>query len=156
MKCPSCTYDETKVVDSRLSGDGSSIRRRRECLKCQARFTTYEYVEQVPLMVIKREGRRQPFDRKKIIAGLVKACEKRPISVDKLEEVTSQIERSIQKKFDREVETKVIGELIMEKLSELDEVAYVRFASVYRQFKDVNQFMNELNIILDRDKKRND
>lgn len=152
MKCPACSYNETKVVDSRLSGDGTSIRRRRECLKCQHRFTTYEYVEQVPLMVVKRDGRRQPFDRTRIIAGLVKACEKRPVSVDKMEEVATQIERAIQKKFDREVESKAIGELIMEKLAQLDEVAYVRFASVYRQFRDVNQFMNELKIILDRDK----
>src|SRR3989338_1142189 len=112
MKCPSCNYSETKVIDSRLSSDGGSIRRRRECLKCQFRFTTYEYVEQVPLMVIKRDGRRQPFDRKRIIAGLVKACEKRPVSIDKMEEITIEIERTIQKKYDREVETKAIGELV--------------------------------------------
>jgi len=144
MKCPTCSHKETKVVDSRLSSDGCSIRRRRECLKCEKRFTTYEYVEQVPLMVIKRDGRRQPFDRKRIIAGLVKACEKRPVSIDRMEEVTLEIERTIQKKFDREVESRDIGEMLMEKLSQLDEVAYVRFASVYRQFRDVNQFMNEL------------
>lgn len=152
MKCPACGYHETKVVDSRLSGDGNSIRRRRECLKCQHRFTTYEYVEQVPLMVIKRDGRRQPFDRKRIIAGLVKACEKRPVSIDKMEDLATQVERVIQRKFDREVDSKVIGELMMEHLAKLDEVAYVRFASVYRQFRDVNQFMNELKIILDKDK----
>ncbi len=154
MKCPACSYIETKVIDSRLSGDGFSIRRRRECLKCEKRFTTYEYIEQVPLMVIKRDGRRQPFDRKRIISGLVKACEKRPVSVDKMEEVTIEVERAIQKKYDREVESKVIGELIMEKLAGLDEVAYVRFASVYRQFRDVNQFMNELKHILDKDKEK--
>ena len=155
MKCPTCSYKETKVIDSRLSGDGASIRRRRECLKCKKRFTTYEYVEQVPLMVVKKDGRRQPFDRTRIIAGLLKACEKRPVSVDKIEEITSEIERAVQKRYEREVDSKQIGELIMERLSLLDEVAYVRFASVYRQFRDVNQFMNELQHILDRDKNSN-
>lgn len=152
MKCPSCAYKETKVIDSRLSNDGNSIRRRRECLKCEKRYTTYEYIEQVPLMVIKKDGRRQPFDRTKIISGLVKACEKRPVSIDKIEEITSEIERAIQRQFDREVQANVIGELIMEKLAVVDEVAYVRFASVYRQFRDVNQFMSELKHILDREK----
>ena len=152
MKCPSCSYKETKVVDSRLSGDNTSIRRRRECLKCGRRFTTYEYVEQVPLMVVKRDSRRQPFDRKKIISGIVKACEKRPVSIDQIEQVTLDIERTLQKKFDREVPATEIGELIMAKLAALDEVAYVRFASVYRQFRDVNQFMQELKIILDKEK----
>ena len=113
MKCPSCQYNETKVVDSRLNGEGTSIRRRRECLKCEKRFTTYEYVEHVPLMVIKRDGRRQPFDRKKIISGIVKACEKRPVSIDKIEAITDDIGRVIQKKYDREVEAKDIGEMIM-------------------------------------------
>ena len=153
MKCPSCAYSETKVIDSRLNTDGTSIRRRRECLKCEKRFTTYEYVEQVPLLVVKRDGRRQPFDRKKIIAGLMKACEKRPVSVDKMEEITGEIERALQRKYDREVDSKEIGELIMEKLAALDEVAYVRFASVYRQFRDVNQFMSELQGMLKREKK---
>ena len=143
MKCPNFGYQETKVTDSRLSSEGNSVRRRRECLQCAKRFTTYEYIEQVSLMVIKRDGRRQPFDRKKIISGLVKACEKRPVSIDKMEELTMEIERIIQKKYDREVESKEIGELIMDKLSVLDEVAYVRFASVYRQFRDINQFMSE-------------
>jgi transcriptional repressor NrdR len=152
MKCPSCEYKETKVVDSRITTDGGSIRRRRECLKCGKRFTTYEYVEQVPLMIIKKDGRRQPFDRTKIIAGLVKACEKRPISIDKIEELTREVERNLQKKYDREVYSNAVGEIIMEKLAALDEVAYVRFASVYRQFKDVNQFMSELKGILDREK----
>ncbi|OGX37871.1 MAG: transcriptional regulator NrdR [Omnitrophica WOR_2 bacterium RIFCSPHIGHO2_02_FULL_52_10] len=150
MKCPSCQNNETKVVDSRLNGDGTSIRRRRECLKCEKRFTTYEYVEHVPLMVVKRDGRRQPFDREKIIAGIVKACEKRPVSIDKIEAVTDEIGRTIQKKYDREVGSKEIGELIMEKLAVMDEVAYVRFASVYRQFRDVNQFMSELKLMLDK------
>ena len=152
MKCPACHYKETKVIDSRLSGDGSSIRRRRECLKCEKRFTTYEYVEEVPLMVVKRDGRRQPVDRKKIISGLVKACEKRPVSIDKMEEITIEIERYLQKNYEREVDSKNIGEIIMEKLATLDEVAYVRFASVYRQFRDVNQFMQELKVILDKEK----
>ncbi|MCK5259648.1 MAG: transcriptional repressor NrdR [Candidatus Omnitrophica bacterium] len=152
MKCPSCQYNETKVVDSRLNGDGTSIRRRRECLKCEKRFTTYEYVEHVPLMVVKRDGRRQPFDREKIIAGIVKACEKRPVSIDKIEAITGEIERTIQKKYDREVEAKALGEIIMGKLGMIDEVAYVRFASVYRQFRDVNQFMNELKLMLDKEK----
>ncbi|HBO97777.1 MAG TPA: transcriptional regulator NrdR [Candidatus Omnitrophica bacterium] len=153
MKCPSCGYQETKVIDSRLNTDGTSVRRRRECLECEKRFTTYEYVEQVPLLVVKRDGRRQPFDRKKIIAGLMKACEKRPVSVDKMEEITGEIERAIQRKYDREVNSKEIGELIMEKLAALDEVAYVRFASVYRQFRDVNQFMSELQGMLKKEKK---
>ena len=152
MKCPTCHYKETKVIDSRLNSDGSSIRRRRECLKCEKRFTTYEYVEQVPLMVVKKDGRRQPFDRGKIISGLVKACEKRPVSIDKIEEITTEVERAIQRQFDREVQASVLGELIMEKLAAIDEVAYVRFASVYRQFRDVNQFMTELKHILDREK----
>jgi transcriptional repressor NrdR len=140
-------------VDSRLNSDGTSIRRRRECLKCEKRFTTYEYVEHVPLMVVKRDGRRQPFDREKIISGIVKACEKRPVSIDKIEGITAEIERVVQKKYDREVEAKALGEIIMEKLAMLDEVAYVRFASVYRQFRDVNQFMSELKLMLDKEKK---
>ncbi len=154
MRCPSCLFKDTKVVDSRLSSDGAAVRRRRECLKCEKRFTTYEYLEQVPLMVIKRDNRRQPFDRTKIIAGILKACEKRPISVDKIEEITLHLERFVQKKYDREVDSKEIGEMIMEKLMMLDEVAYVRFASVYRQFRDVNQFMSELKVILDKDKSK--
>ncbi len=152
MKCPSCNYKETKVVDSRLSGEGNSVRRRRECLKCQHRFTTYEYVEQVPLMVIKRDGRRQPFDRKRIIAGLLKACEKRPVSIDTIEDVTNGVERFVQKNYEREVDTRDVGEVVMERLAGIDEVAYVRFASVYRQFKDVSQFMNELKGMLDKEK----
>ena len=153
MKCPICSYHETKVIDSRLGAEGNSIRRRRECLKCKKRFTTYEYIEQVPLMVVKRDGRRQPFDRSKIIAGIVKACEKRPVSIGQIEALCEDIERIIQKKYDREVESKEIGGLIMEKLAGIDEVAYVRFASVYRQFRDVNQFMQELRIMLDKEKK---
>ncbi len=152
MKCPACAYKETKVVDSRLSGDGASVRRRRECLKCAKRFTTYEYIEEVPLMVVKRDSRRQPFDRKRIIAGILKACEKRPVSIDRIEEMATAIERNIQKKFEKEVSSKDIGEMVMEKLAATDEIAYVRFASVYRQFRDVNQFMNELKVILSKEK----
>lgn len=150
MKCPACLNAETKVVDSRLNTEGNSIRRRRECIVCGKRFTTYEYIEQVPLMVVKRDGRRQPFDRKRILAGLVKACEKRPVSMETLEDLTDAIEKAISKEQDREVSSKRIGELIMEKLADLDEVAYVRFASVYRQFRDVNQFMDELKTMLDK------
>jgi transcriptional repressor NrdR len=152
MRCPACDYKETKVIDSRLSGEGNAIRRRRECLKCKKRFTTYEYIENVPLMVVKKDGRRQAFDRTKIISGVLKACEKRPVSIDQIENLTTEIERVLQKKYDREVPASVVGELIMEKLAKLDEVAYVRFASVYRQFRDVNQFMNELKVILEKEK----
>ncbi len=151
MKCAFCGYKETKVIDSRLSGEGASIRRRRECLKCDKRFTTYEYVENTPLMVIKKDGRREPFDRKKIIAGILKACEKRAISMERIEGLVTSIEHTLQKKFEKEVSSRNIGELVMEKLANLDEVAYVRFASVYRQFKDVNQFMKELKDILDKE-----
>ena len=154
MNCPMCRYKETKVIDSRMNADGTSIRRRRECLKCQKRFTTYEYVEQLPLMVVKKDGRRQPFDRNRLISGIVKACEKRPVSIDQIEQIVDEIERTIQLKYDREVGSKDIGEMIMKKLSTLDEVAYVRFASVYRQFRDVNQFMNELQNILEKTKKK--
>ncbi len=150
MKCPSCGHKETKVIDSRLSGDGNAIRRRRECLECKKRYTTYEYVEQVPLMVVKKDSRRQPYDRKKVITGMVKACEKRPISIEKIEELADEIERVIQKQYDRELPSTIIGQLIMERLAVLDEVAYVRFASVYRQFRDVNQFMSELKSILNK------
>ena len=154
MKCPFCGYKEDKVVDSRATAEESAVRRRRECLKCAKRFTTYEYVEDVSLLVIKKDGRREPFDRKKILSGIMRACEKRPISMEKMEDVVTQIERAIQKKSDREVAANRIGELIMEKLKALDEVAYVRFASVYRQFKDVGQFMEELKDILGKEKKR--
>ncbi len=152
MKCPFCGYKEDKVVDSRATAEESAVRRRRECLKCGKRFTTYEYVEEVSLMVVKKDGRREPFDRKKILSGIIKACEKRSISMEKMEEMVSQLERAVQKKSDREVPSSRIGELVMEKLKALDEVAYVRFASVYRQFKDVGQFMVELKDILNKDK----
>jgi len=154
MKCPYCGYKEDKVVDSRATAEESAIRRRRECLKCGKRFTTYEYIEEVSLLVIKKDGRREPFDRKKILSGIIKACEKRPISMEKIEDIVIQIERAIQKKSDREVSSSRIGELVMERLKGLDDVAYVRFASVYRQFKDVGQFMVELKDILNKEKRQ--
>ena len=152
MHCPSCGYKDTGVVDSRINSDGTSIRRRRKCPKCEERFTTYEYIEQVPLMVAKRDGRRQPFDRARILNGIMKACEKRPVSIDQTEALVDDIEHTIRKKYDREINSKDIGEMIMSRLSVLDEVAYVRFASVYRQFRDVNQFMAELQAILGKNK----
>ena len=153
MKCPYCGYKEDKVVDSRATAEDSAIRRRRECLKCGKRFTTYEYIEKVSLMVIKKDGRREGFDHKKILSGVIRACEKRPVSMDKMEEIVTQVERAIQKKSDREISSSKIGELVMEKLKQLDDVAYVRFASVYRQFKDVGQFMVELKDILSKEKR---
>jgi len=151
MKCPYCGNVEDKVLDSRLAAEGNSIRRRRACLKCERRFTTYERIEEAPLMVIKKDSRREPFERKKVLAGLVKACEKRPISMEKLEELVDKIEFTLQKNYEKEVRTKDIGELVMKMLQELDEIAYVRFASVYRQFKDVSQFMKELKGLLDKE-----
>jgi len=148
MKCPYCGTNRDKVVDSRSSNNGKNIRRRRQCLKCSKRFTTYEHFEEMPLMVIKKDGRREPFDRNKILAGLTKACEKRPVSIEKVERVADAIEMQIQKDFEREVKASVIGELAMKHLHALDQVAYVRFASVYRQFKDINQFMKELKQLL--------
>ena len=144
MKCPYCGYKKDKVVDSRESRDGEAIRRRRECLKCAKRFTTYEQVEHSLPMVIKKDGRREAFDKNKILAGLTKACEKRPISVEKLYEVIDDIEKQLYSRMEKEVSSNIIGEMLMEKLAKLDEVAYVRFASVYRQFKDINAFTKEL------------
>ena len=149
MKCPYCGYQESKVVDSRHSEDGTSIRRRRECLSCQKRFTTYETVESLPIVVVKKDGSRQSFDRNKILNGMLRACEKRPVSLAALETAALDIEQILQNSLEREVSTGQIGELVMERLKPLDEVAYVRFASVYRQFKDINSFMAELNKILD-------
>ncbi|MFH1782947.1 MAG: transcriptional regulator NrdR [Candidatus Omnitrophota bacterium] len=150
MKCPFCGHDEDKVIDSRSSEEGRSIRRRRECLNCKRRFTTYENIEETSLMVIKKDGRRESFDRKKILSGIKKACEKRPISTQHLEELVDKIEYTLQSKFEKEVDASQVGELIMELLYDLDEVAYVRFASVYRQFKDINQFMKELKGLLNK------
>ena len=149
MKCPYCGYQESKVVDSRHSDDGVSIRRRRECLSCQKRFTTYETVESLPIVVVKKDNSRQAFDRNKILNGMARACEKHPVSMADLEAATMEIEQIIQNSLEREVSTEKIGELVMERLKPLDEVSYVRFASVYRQFKDINSFMHELNKILE-------
>ena len=149
MKCPYCGYQESKVVDSRHSEDGASIRRRRECLACQKRFTTYETVESLPVVVVKKDNSREPFDRNKILRGMVRACEKRPVSMADIEAAVTEIEQIVQKSLEREVSTGKIGELVMERLKPLDEVAYVRFASVYRQFKDINSFMHELTKILE-------
>jgi transcriptional repressor NrdR len=154
MRCSFCGYKEDKVVDSRSIQEERAIRRRRECLKCGKRFTTYEYIEEPSLMVIKKDGRRQPFDRKKILSGIIKACEKRPVSMDKMEEIVIQVERVLQKKPAREVASTRIGELVMERLKGLDDVAYVRFASVYRQFRDVEQFMVELKDMLNKEKRK--
>ena len=148
MKCPFCGHEEDKVIDSRASGDGTSIRRRRECLACGKRFTTYEHVEEQQLMVIKKDGRREGFDRQKLLGGLLKACEKRPISVDRLEELVDEIERDLSRQFEREVASDQIGERVMKRLHAIDPVAYVRFASVYREFKDAEQFMRELKELL--------
>jgi transcriptional repressor NrdR len=144
MKCPFCGHEEDKVVDSRGSNDGASIRRRRECLSCGKRCTTYEHVEEQPLMVVKKDGRREPFDRHKLLAGLVKACEKRPVSMEQIEQLVDELERDLSRRFEREVPSTEIGERVMRQLHDIDPVAYVRFASVYREFKDAEQFMREL------------
>lgn len=148
MKCPFCASLESKVIDSRLGKEETSIRRRRECLDCASRYTTYERVEEVELQIIKKDGVREPFDRNKILAGILKACEKRPISMDVIESFLSSLERELQERGEREVDSGEIGEMVIKKLYEIDEVAYVRFASVYRSFKDVNQFMSELKDLL--------
>jgi transcriptional repressor NrdR len=148
MKCPYCGYAESKVIDSRPAEEGSTIRRRRECLACSKRFTTYEIMERLPLVVVKRDGSRQSFDRVKVINGLVRACEKRPVALSQLEAIADEIESELQGALEREISTTEIGEMVMERLKGLDEVAYVRFASVYRQFKDINTFMEELTKLL--------
>ena len=150
MKCPFCGHQEHKVVDSRASAEGLAIRRRRECLACDKRFTTYEHVEEQRLMVIKKDGRREPFDRHKLLSGLVKACEKRPISMSELERLTDEIERDLSRSFEHEVPSREIGERVMKQLHNIDPVAYVRFASVYREFKDAEQFIHELKELLAR------
>ena len=152
MQCPYCNYKESKVVDSRHT-DSNSIRRRRECESCKKRYTTYETIETTPVMVVKKDNTREYFDREKIKNGLIKSCEKRPVSVDQIESVVSYIENQINKNYMTEVETRLIGEMIMDKLKDIDEVSYVRFASVYRQFKDINTFVNELKtILMEKDK----
>lgn len=148
MKCPYCSYEESKVIDSRPTDEGQRIRRRRECLQCAKRFTTYEIIESLPIIVIKKDKSRETFDRNKLMTGLLRACEKRPVSIDTLDNMIDEIEVIIQNSLDREVSSEKIGELVMEKLKGIDEVAYVRFASVYRQFKDINTFMTELNKLL--------
>ena len=148
MKCPFCGFEESKVIDSRPTDEGQRIRRRRECLECGKRFTTYEVIESLPIIVIKKDKSRETFNRNKLMTGLLRACEKRPVSIDTLDNIIDEIEVIIQNSLDREVSSEKIGELVMEKLKKVDEVAYVRFASVYRQFKDINTFMSELNKLL--------
>lgn len=149
MKCPYCGFEESKVIDSRPTDEGERIRRRRECLNCQKRFTTYEIVESLPIIVIKKDKSREVFNREKLLNGLLRASEKRPVSIDTLDRVVDEIESVLHNSLDREVSSVKIGELAMEKLRTIDEVAYVRFASVYRQFKDINTFMNELTNLLE-------
>lgn len=150
MRCPFCGYAESKVIDSRPAEEGATIRRRRECLACQKRFTTYEIMERLPLVVVKRDGSRQTFDKIKIMNGMLRACEKRPVSIQSLEKITDEIEQELQNSLEREVTTTEIGEMVMTRLKAVDEVAYVRFASVYRQFKDVNTFFEELSKLIDK------
>ena len=150
MRCPHCDFSEDKVVDSRTTREGAAIRRRRECLKCGKRFTTYEYIERTPLMVVKRSERREKYNREKLLSGLLKACEKRPISRDQLEKIVDEVEGKTFGKFKQEIRSTELGNEVMERLQTLDHVAYVRFASVYRQFKDINQFMKELKSLLDK------
>ena len=152
MKCPYCSYQESKVVDSRHSDDNLSIRRRRECLGCQRRFTTYEIVESLPMMVVKKDGSRQNFDRNKILTGMVRSCANRPVPIAELERITSEIEQLVQSTLEREISTERIGEMVMERLKPLDEVSYIRYASVYRQFKDADTFIRELTKILEENK----
>ncbi len=148
MKCPFCSFEESKVIDSRPTDEGERIRRRRECMSCGKRFTTYEIIESVPIVVVKKDKSREVFDRDKLFNGMMRACEKRPVSVDVIEKAIDDIEAEIQNSLDREVTSVKIGELVMDKLKDIDEVAYVRFASVYRQFKDINTFMSELKKLL--------
>lgn len=148
MRCPFCGYSESRVIDSRPTVEGNSIRRRRECGSCGKRFTTYEKVDELPLLVVKKDDRREPFDRQKLLHGLIKACQKRPVSADKLEAVVERIERELRNTVEQEVKGQYIGELVMDSLRGLDEVAYVRFASVYREFRDAESFMEELKNLL--------
>lgn len=148
MKCRYCLGTESRVVDSRPTDDGTSIRRRRECINCGKRFTTYEKIEEIPIMVVKKDGRREPFDSDKILAGVRKACQKRPISAQEQDRLVDDISREVYNTLEQEIKSDTIGELVMKHLKDLDEVAYVRFASVYRQFKDINTFMEELKLLL--------
>jgi len=149
MRCPYCFHPESKVIDSRPADEGASIRRRRECLACRKRFTTYETMECLPIVVVKKDGSRQSFDRNKIMAGLIRACEKRPVPYSALESMVNEIEQVLQNKMEREISSSEIGELVMERLKKIDDVSYVRFASVYRQFKDINTFIAELSKLLE-------
>ena len=155
MKCPFCGYTESKVIDSRPAEEGATIRRRRECLDCGKRFTTYEIIERMPLVVIKRDGSRQTFDKVKLINGMVRACEKRPVTLSQLEKIADDIEQELQSNLEREAKTVDVGEMVMSRLKEIDEVAYVRFASVYRSFKDINTFMEELSKLLTESNSKN-
>lgn len=148
MKCPYCEFDESKVIDSRPTDEGHVIRRRRECGHCKNRFTTYEKIEEIPLIVVKKDGTRESYNRPKLINGLIRACEKRPVSLDMIEKMIDDVERTLHNELEKEIPSGLIGELIMEKLKLIDEVAYVRFASVYRQFKDLNTFIDELTKLL--------
>ena len=150
MKCPYCSEIDNKVIDSRLSKDGNVIRRRRECLLCERRFTTYEHIEEVPVMIVKKDGRREVFNREKVYAGLMRACEKRNISVNVIEDFLDELERDLKETGEKEIPSSVVGEKVIQKLHELDEVAYVRFASVYRQFEDVGDFIEEARDVIDR------
>lgn len=156
MRCPFCENADTRVIDSRPTEEGHAIRRRRECDGCRKRFTTYEKVEGMVLMVIKKDGSREAFDRNKVLNGIIKACEKRPVSIDSMENIVDEIERRLNNMMEKEIESKLIGEILMEHLKKLDEVAYVRFASVYRQFKDVNTFVAEIEKLLGKDKEIED
>lgn len=144
MKCPFCAYEDSKVIDSRPTDENQTIRRRRECIYCKKRFTTYEKIEKVPIVIVKKDGTRQTFDRNKVLNGMIRACEKRPVSIQTLENAVDNIEKQIYNTLDREIKSDLVGELVMEELKEIDEISYVRFASVYRQFKDINSFMEEL------------
>ncbi len=148
MKCPYCGNFEDKVIDSRVNPEGDAIRRRRECLKCQRRFTTYEHIEKSTIMVIKKDGSREAFDKNKILAGIIKACQKRSVSMEKMQELVDEVERTLENRFEKEIPSREIGEAAMKLLQQLDDVAYVRFASVYREFKDVNHFMSEISRLL--------
>ena len=150
MQCPFCGYPDSKVSDSRPAEEGSSIRRRRECFECGKRFTTFEKVEQIPLMIVKKDGKREVFDNNKLFAGLMKSCEKRPVSTDTIDQVVSEIERELRNSMDKEITSSIVGEKVMEKLKLIDEVAYVRFASVYRQFKDIETFLKEIEVLLQK------
>lgn len=153
MRCPYCHEEDDKVVDSRSSNEGSVVRRRRECTKCNRRYTTYERIEEIPLFVIKKDQRRETFDRNKILAGIHRACEKRPVAAEAQDQIVSELEKMLEEKYEKEVPSYVIGEFVMDALSKIDQVAYVRFASVYRQFKDVSHFMKELKVLLANNKK---